>query len=352
MFFRPLVVLSLFGIALATPYRRTDDLTVSVSGPSESVNSVDDLKFTASVTNNGADTVKILKYGTILDEKLPTRSFTVTKDGEEVKFTGIKMSVSLEEVDDTAYTFIKPGETVTVDHEVAHLFDFATAGPGKFTFTPVADFAVNTDSNLSRIAAAPTSVEVEVTGDLAKRELPMLNKRAVDICTTSSKKSFIDASYSEAKTLASTSSSYVSSHGASDSLYRSYFGSNSISRVTSILNAVAGENSGSRTLSCVDSLGACSSGVIAYTVISTTNIYYCSIFFNEVPTANLCSGTSVASRNARGGTTLHEMTHAVGGTDDIIYGCSSDMGLSDSNKIANADNFNCFTTQVYANTRC
>ncbi len=34
------------------------------------------------------------------------------------------------------------------------------------------------------------------------------------------------------------------------------------------------------------------------------------------------------------------MTHAVAGTDDIGYGCSFDQGLSDSQSIANADNFN------------
>ncbi|KXN89006.1 Penicillolysin [Leucoagaricus sp. SymC.cos] len=339
MFFRPLVALSLFGIALATPFKRADDLIVSVKAPSESVSSIDDLKFTATVTNNGAETVKILKYGTILDNKLPTRSFRVTKGGEEVQFTGIKMTVSLEEADDSAYAFIKPGETLTVNHDVAHLFDFATAGAGKFTFEPVADFAINANSAFSKVAASSSNVEVEVTGDLSKRELPV-NKRAVDTCTNASRKSFIDSSYSEAKTLATTASSYVSSRGASDSVYRSYFGSTSTSRVTSILNAVANENSSSRTLSCTDALGACTSGVIAYTVISTTNIYFCSIFFNEVPTANLCTGTSVASRNVRGGTTLHEMTHAVGGTDDIIYGCSSDQALSDSQKVANADNFN------------
>lgn len=91
MLFRPLVALSLFGTALATPFKRADSLTVSVTGPSGSVSSIDDLKFTASVTNNGAEPVKILKYGTILDDKLPTRSFTVTKDGQEVNFTGIKV---------------------------------------------------------------------------------------------------------------------------------------------------------------------------------------------------------------------------------------------------------------------
>ncbi|KAL9713223.1 hypothetical protein Ac2012v2_004464 [Leucoagaricus gongylophorus] len=262
------------------------------------------------------------------------------------------MSVSLEDADDTAYVSIKPGETVTANHEVAHLFDFAKAGPGKFTFEPVANFAISSEAALKKVAAASGSVEVEVTGDLAKRELPKVNKRAVDICTDSSRRSFIDASYSEAKTLAQISSSYVSSRGASDSLFRAYFKTNAATSVTRILNNVANENSGSRTLSCIDSFGACSSGVIAYTVISTTNIYYCSLFFAEVATNRLCSGTSVASRNIRGGTTLHEMTHATSGTDDIIYGCSSDQSLSASQQIDNADNFNCFTTQVYQSTEC
>ena len=36
---------------------------------------------------------------------------------------------------------------------------------------------------------------------------------------------------------------------------------------------------------------------------------------------------------------LQELS-AVGGTDDVTYGCSADQALSDANKLANADNFN------------
>lgn len=43
---------------------------------------------------------------------------------------------------------------------------------------------------------------------------------------------------------------------------------------------------------------------------------YCSPFYSEVTTSRLCSGTTVASRNIRGGTTLHELTHATSNTDD------------------------------------
>lgn len=70
---------------------------------------------------------------------------------------------------------------------------------------------------------------------------------------------------------------------------------------------------------------------------------FCSLFYSEVTTSRLCSGTSVASRNIRGGTVLHELTHATSGTDDIGYGCSFDQSLGQSNPreaAENADNYN------------
>ncbi|KAG6879640.1 hypothetical protein C0992_000275 [Termitomyces sp. T32_za158] len=199
MLFGSIVALSLASSVLAGPYKRFEGLTVELQGPAATVNSVDDLILTATVTNGGAESVKLLRYGTILDTQLPTKSFKVTKDGQDVAFTGIKLSVSLSEVDDTAFTIIPAGESVTVTHQVAPLFDFAAAGAGKYTFEPVTNFQVQdvtqhlTAFELSKVGATTNFVEVELSGDLAKRELPELNKRAVDICTTSSRKSFIDA---------------------------------------------------------------------------------------------------------------------------------------------------------------
>ncbi|KAJ7581320.1 Metalloprotease [Mycena floridula] len=357
MFSSLIAFLGLTSVVLAGPYKRFDGLSVKLAGPSSNVSSVEDLTLVATITNSQDFGVKLLKFGTILDSTLPTRSFRVTKDGVDVPFTGIKLSVSLEEADDSAYSILGPGQSVTVTHKVASLYDFESVGAGAFTFEPIAAFQLSTSEtkvaslvNLDRISASANSVIVNLSGDLTKRSLP--SKRAVDICTTSSRKSFIDASYTEAKSLASRSVSYISSFGTGDSLYRAYWGATAASTISGVFSRVASESSSSRTLSCVDSFGACTSGVIAYTVISTTNIYFCSLFFNEVPSTNLCSGTTVASRNVRGGTTLHEMTHATSGTDDIIYGCASDQGLSDANARANADNYNCFSTQVYANTAC
>uniref|UniRef100_A0A0W0FLS9 Methionine aminopeptidase n=1 Tax=Moniliophthora roreri TaxID=221103 RepID=A0A0W0FLS9_MONRR len=288
----------LAGSALATPFKRFDGLSVKVTGPSSSVGSIEDLKFTAEVTNTGAEAVKVLKYNTILDN-LPTRSFTVKKDGEVVPFTGIKLTVSLEN-NEEAFTTIESGQTVTVEHEVADLFDFATAGAGTFSFEPRTDLkvagveeeAANPDA-LSKVTLASQPIEVTVTGEIsANKELRKNEKRAVVSCSNTSQRSFIDSSYTEAKALARTAASYVTSRGASDSLFQAYYKTNSASSIANVFNAVASE-SGSRPLSCSDPYGVCTGGVIAYTVISTTNIYFCSIFYNEVTTSRLCSGTTV-----------------------------------------------------------
>ena len=230
------------------------------------------------------------------------------------------------------------------------MFDFSAAGPGTFKFDPVSTFQViglgdivETISDTTRLNVANAgSVSITVTDDVSKRELN-LEKRARVTCSNPTQSSFISASFSEGKSLAAQAASYVSSRGASDPVYKAYFGNNPTSSVISTFNAVAGENSSSRTLSCTDPLSACGGGVIAYTVTATTNIYYCSIFYNEVAAPTLCSGNTVNARNIRGGTTLHELTHALSGTDDVGYGCPANQALSDSNKIRNADNYNVST---------
>ncbi|KAF5352307.1 hypothetical protein D9758_011964 [Tetrapyrgos nigripes] len=358
MFSKLFVAIVCASAALAGPFKRTSNLSVNVAAPSTDVTLLDNLKLTASVTNNGLESVKILKYGTILDDGLPTQSFGVTKEGAEVPFTGIRVQVSLTDADDSAYVVIPAGETVTVSHDVSSLFDFESAGAGAFTFEPRTNFQIAAESE--EVAAAfiehdaiqvtANKVDIHLSGELSKRELK-LNKRTRDTCTNASQKSFIDAAYSEARTLASRAASYISSNGA-DSLFTSYYKTTSTTTVRNVFTNVANENSSTRTLGCADTLGACTSGVIAYTIVSNTNMVVCSIFFNEVADSNLCRGTSVASRNARGGTILHELTHATSGTSDIIYGCSSDQGLSASNAARNADNYNCFSTQVFANTGC
>ncbi|EJD50714.1 hypothetical protein AURDEDRAFT_159862 [Auricularia subglabra TFB-10046 SS5] len=353
MFSKALTVFALAAAAVAFPAR--GGLTVSISAP-KNVDSVDDVTVVASVTNTGKEDVKVINIGTVLDSKLPTKSFTVTKDGQEASFTGLKLMLDMENLTEDSYTVIPAGQTVSVKHEIAALFDFESLGTGAFSIEPVdhlpivvADAVDGSRPTLRPYELPSAKASFSVAKDVAKRTLPQ--KRSRVTCSNSSQNSFISASYTEGKQLASLASSYIASNGA-NSLYTSYFKTTSTSNVRGVFNGVANENSSSRTLSCTDPYGVCNGNVIAYTVTSTTNIYYCSIFYNEVASSRLCSGTTVASRNVRGGTTLHELTHAVSGTTDVGYGCAFDQSLSASQAYRNADNYNCFATQVYQNTQC
>ncbi|KAK7464141.1 hypothetical protein VKT23_006305 [Stygiomarasmius scandens] len=351
MFSLPFVALLSALVAQATPVKRFDGLTVKLTPASSSINSIEDLKLLAEVTNTGSEAVRVLKYGTVLDS-LPTKSFSVSKNGTDVDFTGVRLTVKDTKA---AFTTIESGQTISVTHSVADIFDFSSAGTGTFSFTPNAELKIAgaESSAASKFSINVPSVDVEVTGPISKKA-----KRATDICENASEASFIDAAQTEGKELASIASGYITG-GAGESIFTQYYGSNSPSEIAGVFNAVANENDASRTqvpflvpLSCTDDLGVCDGNVIAYTVVSTTNIYFCDIFFDEVPSDSLCTGTSVASRNIRGGTVLHEMTHAVAGTTDIIYGCDQDIALDDEESAANADNYNCFSTQAFANTQC
>jgi deuterolysin len=78
-------------LVAANPVRRAEGLTVSIEAPDQ-ISSLDDLQLTAKVVNTGADEVRVLKFNTVLESDIPTRSFHVNKDGAAVNFTGIAVS--------------------------------------------------------------------------------------------------------------------------------------------------------------------------------------------------------------------------------------------------------------------
>ena len=90
---------------------------ISTSGP-EAVDSVEQLKIVATVTNTGDETLKVLNDPHGLLNKLPADTFVITNaKGPQLSFTGIKLkyvpkaAAALE-----AYSILAPGESVVVEH--------------------------------------------------------------------------------------------------------------------------------------------------------------------------------------------------------------------------------------------
>ena len=90
-------------------------------GP-EVVDSVEHLKITATVTNTGDETLKVLNdpHGPL--NKLPTDTFVITDaTGAQPSFTGIKLKYVPETaVAVEAYSILAPGESVVVEHDRKH----------------------------------------------------------------------------------------------------------------------------------------------------------------------------------------------------------------------------------------
>ena len=66
---------------------------VSLSTPADKVTSVSEIRVVVAVKNAGDDDSTIRRSGAVLDNQHPTLSFIVTKDGEDVPFTGFKVCV-------------------------------------------------------------------------------------------------------------------------------------------------------------------------------------------------------------------------------------------------------------------
>lgn len=81
-------------VAHAKPTARpVGGLEVSLSTPANEVASASDLRIFATIKNAGDQGLKILKFGTVLDNEHSTRAFIVSKDGKEVPFVGATVRV-------------------------------------------------------------------------------------------------------------------------------------------------------------------------------------------------------------------------------------------------------------------
>lgn len=302
----------------------------------------------AIITNTGAEDLKVLKTGTILDSA-PVEKVHVFQGSNKVDFEGIRLRITNGGFAEDSFQVIPAGQTIEVSFDAAELHDLATSGDYDFVANGVLSYAAAEGTEIAGVVPySSNTLTAKVDGaEAAKVRTAFVNKRtAVQTDCTSTKRTSTVNAITACRSFAAAASSAALSNTAKLS---EYFKSTSVgSQVAAVFARVAsecGSSTGgiSRTY-CTDVYGACSSNVLAYTLPSGSYIVNCPLYFSALPAV---TGTCHAQDQAT--TTLHEVTHLsqIAGTDDLGYGYTAAIRLTSAQALNNADSYALFANAIH-----
>ncbi|KAH9486376.1 Peptidyl-Lys metalloendopeptidase [Psilocybe cubensis] len=337
-------------VLTAVAVSASPSLSLKLKGPS-SVTGVENLKITATITNTGTETLKILNDPRSLLSKRPANKFSITDGkGTRPSFTGIKVKYSPEyAAQQGAFTVLTPGASVSITHNLSEGYNFTISGAGDYDFEADSTFYVVNPNNEIGVVHATTQeavITTKVVGNLAVARRDEINshlsKRATFISCSSSRQSLLNTAIASAETYASNSYSYLNSLTTGSPRYTTWFGAYTSARRSTVLshfNLINANDFSTFTYDC-----SCTDSAYAYVYPGTFGkIYLCSAFWNAPNT-----GT-----DSKAGTIIHEASHFTrnGGTDDYAYGHSAAKSLATSNParaVMNADSHEYFAENTPA----
>ncbi|KAJ8112042.1 hypothetical protein OPT61_g5502 [Boeremia exigua] len=308
----------------------------------------------ALIKNNGSEDLKLFKTGTFLDDS-HVEKVEVFKAQEKVPFDGIRLRVSTNNLDESAFQILAAGESIEASFDIAVAHDLSAGGDFK-VLTEGAFAYANLDS--TEIAGAvpfiSNSVNAAVNGEQAgkvRRDYLELAKRTVvQTDCTGTRRTATTTALTNCASLARTAATNAQSNDAKMTEYFKSATTATKNAVATVFNNIATQcgssTSGNSRYYCTDILGACSSGVLAYTAPSTSQMVNCPLFFTGL---TALSRTCHAQDQAT--TVLHEMTHLtqVKGTSDYGgYGYNFVRSLSASQNLNHADTYTLFAQALYA----
>ncbi|KAL0062457.1 hypothetical protein AAF712_010669 [Marasmius tenuissimus] len=351
--FRASVLLSFTALALALA---PGDVKVSVNAVSSSVRSIDDMVLTAVVSNPSSKDVRVFTFNNILDDQ-PTRSFSVTKDGKEVAFTGIYATPDLS--NEANWVTIPAGQAVSVNHTVSNLYNFEPHGAGTYIFSPYAFFQSDASEPPLVVDVESVNVEVERDGDVSFRYLvPPSASFSTVTCTDTQRAQILNNSREDAKFLANNTLADIRIHPNSES-WNKFFGGANKDEVVRRFTLIA-EDFGTRNIHCNEDPAAACNRAAAYVLfdydragnIIGSDIYTCDVFYRFSDTPDICRMQINDINASRGGIMLHELSHATVRTRDIAYYCQNVQRLSPEQKLNNADSYQCMALNIYRLSNC
>ncbi|KAF7540336.1 hypothetical protein G7054_g1462 [Neopestalotiopsis clavispora] len=304
----------------------------------------------AIITNNGADDLKIFKTGTLLED-IATEKINVFQADSKVSFEGIRLRVSTASLEEDAFQTIRAGEIVTREFDIAHMHDLSSGGPFDIVASGAISFAdVNGTEILGSVPLNSQTLSIQVDGTEAQaaRSAFLERRTVVQSDCTSSKKTAVTTAINNCRSWATKAQSAANA-GTKLTEYFKSSSSSVVSTVSGVFSKMASEcgstTSGISKTYCSDVYGACSSGVLAYTLPSGSYVAYCDLFFTA-----LSPVTSTCHAQDQAGTVVHETTHLsqIKGTQDYgVYGYSAVRSLSASQNLNHADTYALYAQGKY-----
>ncbi|CAE6381976.1 unnamed protein product [Rhizoctonia solani] len=332
-------------------------LVLDVSGPS-SVVDVNGLTVKTVLKNIGTESLKLLNDPRTILSKAPTDTFSITSDAstQTPKFTGIKLkyvpATAAAKARDADFTVLAPGQSIEVDHTLAGVYNFTSAGEGAYKFAAKSVFNyVDASGELKTIEASSNSNQFKLAGKLVApstsaktRAARGVSKRVVSYTgCSSSQQTLVSAAAIASNTYVANANTYLNGISSGTTRYTTWFGSYTAARLSTVRShyTAIGTDATSTTYDCTtcqNTPGIDYDSTYAYVYSDEPGtIYLCGVFWDA----------PVTGTDSRAGTIVHENSHfeVNGGTSDWVYGQSSAKSLASSNPtraIDNADNHEYF----------
>lgn len=312
----------------------------------------------ALIKNTGTEDLKLFKTGTFLDDS-HVEKVEVFKAEDKVPFDGLRLRVSTNNLEESAFQVLAAGESIEASFDIAVAHDLSAGGAFK-VLTEGAFAYANLDSTdiAGAVPFISNSVNAAVDGVQAgkiRRDFQELAKRTVvQSDCTGTRRTATTTALSNCASLARTAATNAQSNNSKMTEYFKSTSSSTKSTVASVFNKIATQcgstTTGNSKYYCSDILGACSSGVLAYTYPSTGQMVNCPLFFSGLSALSTrCHAQDQAT------TVLHEMTHLsqVKGTSDYGgYGYRFVKSLSAAQNLNHADTYTLFAQGKSISTLC
>ncbi|KAI0094340.1 deuterolysin M35 metalloprotease [Irpex rosettiformis] len=332
-------------LASALSVSATPKLSVKLSG-ARNVNDASDLKVTATVTNTGDETLKLLNDPRgPLSNKLPTQTFQIARQdsGAKPAFTGAVVkyvpSTAIRIGGADAFTVLAPGQSVNVEHDLTEAYDFTSSGQGLYTLTGANKFYfvdpnTNEPTLLTADAVQPHTMSVSSAATTAR---PSPVKREAYTACSPDQQTAITAAASMAQAMVADSFTHAQAHTARTIRYQVWFGAYSDANHATVLTNYASLNNGSYAEYSYD----CSCNIPSVFGYARPDQY------GKVTLCNAFWDAPVNGTDSQGGTLVHVGSYFYqnGGTIDYTYGQEAAIELAQTTPdeaVQNADNYEYF----------